>query len=173
MIIYPRSLAGMNLNPINKEKKFQHNKIDLLLARMKYETYLHKSGWDIIRDDRIREHEKLKHTFDFNQVFLNESFQFDRPLTVTGAYLLPNRTVDGKFFPEEIFFHQMVLDSIDNEFDYINAEYVILNTSFAEGGPVLKIPKTRAYYVNESTMQTNQTASGEFKYLSAFFRLAR
>ena len=61
MMIYPRSLAGMNLNPKNKEKEFQHNKIDLLLARMKYKTYLHESGWDIIRDSYA------KGTFDFDQ----------------------------------------------------------------------------------------------------------
>ena len=49
MMVYPRSLAGMNLNPRNKEKKFQQTEIELLLARIKYETYLHESGWDIIR----------------------------------------------------------------------------------------------------------------------------
>ena len=49
MIIYPRSLAGMNLNPKNEEKEFQQGEIELLLKRMKNETYLHKSGWDIIR----------------------------------------------------------------------------------------------------------------------------
>jgi hypothetical protein len=77
-------------------------------------------------------------------------------LTVTGAYLLPDRVT--------IFFHQMVLDSIENEFDYNNAKYVIHNTSFAEGGPVLKIPKTRAYYVNEFMMRNNQTGPNEFKF---------
>jgi hypothetical protein len=87
--------------------------------------------------------------------FLNENFIFTRPLTVTGAYLLPDLS---------LFFHQMVLDSIDNEFDYYRAEYIIQNTSFENGGPVLKIPKTRAYYVNESIMRANQTGPNEFKY---------
>jgi hypothetical protein len=58
----------------------------------------------------------------------------------------------------------MVLDRIDNEADYNNAEYVIQNTSFGHGGPVLKIPKTRAYYVNESVMRNNQTGPNEFKF---------
>jgi hypothetical protein len=60
MIIYPRSLAGMNLNPRNKEKKFQHTDIELLLKRIKNETYLHKSGWDIIRVG-------LRVSFEFDQ----------------------------------------------------------------------------------------------------------
>jgi hypothetical protein len=61
MIIYPRSLAGMNLNPKNEEKEFQHNNIKLLLKRMKNETYLNKSGWDIIR------FYEAKGSFDFNK----------------------------------------------------------------------------------------------------------
>jgi hypothetical protein len=62
MIIYPRSLAGMNLNPKNKEKECQHNEIELLLRRMKNETYLRKSGWDIIRFYEYY----AKGSFDFN-----------------------------------------------------------------------------------------------------------
>ena len=50
MVIYPRSLAGLNLNPNKIEQEFQENEIDLLLRRIKYETYLNKSGWQIIRD---------------------------------------------------------------------------------------------------------------------------
>ena len=49
MIIYPRSLAGLNLNPKKEEKEFQTNEIELLLRRLKFETYLNKSGWEIIR----------------------------------------------------------------------------------------------------------------------------
>ena len=63
MIIYPRSLAGMNLNPRNKEKEFQQNKIELLLRRLKNETYLDKSGWDIIRIDNSL----VEGSFDYNQ----------------------------------------------------------------------------------------------------------
>ena len=53
MMIYPRSLAGMNLNPRNKEKQFQHNKIELLLRRIKNETYIKKSGWDMIQGSKF------------------------------------------------------------------------------------------------------------------------
>jgi methionine-rich copper-binding protein CopC len=53
----------MNLNPKNKEKKFQHNEIEPLLKRIKNETYLNKSGWDIIQNDGYY----VKGTFDFNQ----------------------------------------------------------------------------------------------------------
>ena len=54
VIIYPQSLAGMNL---------KHNEIELLLKRIKYETYLNKSGWDIIRCyDSV-----AKGSFDYNQ----------------------------------------------------------------------------------------------------------
>ena len=63
MIIYPRSLAGMNLNPKNGEKEFQDNEIWLLLKRIKYETYLNKSGWDIIRINDFL----AKGQFDFKQ----------------------------------------------------------------------------------------------------------
>ena len=83
---------------------------------------------------------------------------------VTGACLLPDRVIDGKFFPEKVLFHQMVIDSIENEFDYNNAEYVIHNTSFGEDGPDLTIPKIRPYYVNESVMRANKYGQNEFKY---------
>ena len=85
-------------------------------------------------------------------------------MAVTGAFLLPDRIVDGVFVPEEVFFHQMVLDHIENPADYAKANYVIHNTSFAEGGPVLKIPKTRPYYVAWDVMLNNQTGLYEFKY---------
>ena len=48
MVIYPRSLAGLDLNPKNEEKTFQHNNVDLLLRRMKNKSYLNKSGWSIL-----------------------------------------------------------------------------------------------------------------------------
>jgi hypothetical protein len=85
-------------------------------------------------------------------------------LTVTGACFLPDRIIDGTHYPAEVFFHQMVLDRIENPADYDKAEYVIRNTSFQHGGPVLKIPKTRAYYVNELMMLNNQTGPNEFKF---------
>ena len=96
---------------------------------------------------------------------MNENFNFTRPLTVTGAYLIPE-SYDNKgiHYPAEVFFHQMVLDRIENPTDYNNAEYVIHNTSFGHGGPVLKIPKTRAYYVNEQMMLNNRNVYNEYKF---------
>ena len=49
LIVYPRSLAGFNLNPNEVEKEFQMNRIDLLLYRLCQKTYLMESGWEIIR----------------------------------------------------------------------------------------------------------------------------
>jgi len=165
LIVYPRSMAGLNLNPKKEEEKKQMTEIELLLKRVCVKTYLMETGWQIIRKlFPIEEYQPKKSTCKFEQVILNENFTFIRPLTVTGAYLLPDRVIDGDFFQEEVFLHQMVLDRIENEFDYNKAEYVIQNTSFAEGGPVLKIPKTRAYYVNESMMRNNQTGPNEFKF---------
>ena len=49
MIVYPRSLAGLNLNPKKEEQKFQMNDIETLLKRICCKTYLKESGWDIIK----------------------------------------------------------------------------------------------------------------------------
>jgi len=49
MIVYPRSLAGLNLNPKNEEKDFQMNDIETLLERICKKTYLRESGWEIVR----------------------------------------------------------------------------------------------------------------------------
>jgi len=99
MIICPRSLAGMNLNPKNKEKKFQHNKIDLLLARMKYETYLHKSGWEI-----IREMANERGTFDFEQgkIFIFSLFYRLNPthLMVNGSEIRRKLYYDENYQPK-------------------------------------------------------------------------
>ena len=82
---------------------------------------------------------------------MNENFI----LTVTGAYLLPGRS--------EPFFHQMVLDSIENDDDPNKALYVFHNTSIEHGGSALKIPKSRAYYAKEYVMQ-NYKVGNEYKY---------
>jgi hypothetical protein len=93
MIIYPRSLAGMNLNPRKKEKNFQHTEMELLLERLKYKTYLHLSGWHIIRGSI----QYLDEEFDFNKGKIFNYFQTiktilkscstprsSQPVTVTG-----------------------------------------------------------------------------------------
>ena len=49
MIVYPRSLAGLNLNPKIEESQFQTNDIETLLERICKKTYLRESGWEIIR----------------------------------------------------------------------------------------------------------------------------
>ena len=62
-------------------------------------------------------------------MFLNENFVFSRPLTVTGAYFIPARTIDGVFYDEEVFFHQMTLDRIEN------GEYVLQNSEISVDAP--------------------------------------
>ena len=49
MRVYPRSLAGLNLNPRAKEHDFQMGQIDTFLKRICNETYLKQTGWKIIR----------------------------------------------------------------------------------------------------------------------------
>jgi hypothetical protein len=88
---------------------------------------------------------------------MNENFIFTRPVTVTGAYLLPDRVINGNFFPKEVFFHQMVLDRVDDSTN----EYVIHNTSFNEGGPVLRISKKNGYYGCDQNAKMNNF--GQYK----------
>ena len=49
LIIYPRSMAGLNLNPNEEETEFQFNQVELLLNRLCKKTYLMETGWQIIR----------------------------------------------------------------------------------------------------------------------------
>jgi len=62
---------------------------------------------------------------------LNENFVFSRPLSVTGAFFLPTRRIDGIDYPEEVFFHQMTLDRIKN------GEYVLQNNQISFDAPGL------------------------------------
>ena len=55
MIVYPRSLAGLNLNPKKEEQKFQMNDIETMLKRICCKTYLKESGWDIIKGTKCRD----------------------------------------------------------------------------------------------------------------------
>ena len=55
MIVYPRSLAGLNLNPKKEENFFQTNDIETILERICRKTYLRLSGWEIVRDQRCPE----------------------------------------------------------------------------------------------------------------------
>ena len=49
MIVYPRTLTGLNLNPKKQEKKFQDNDVETLLERFCKKTYVMDSGWEIVR----------------------------------------------------------------------------------------------------------------------------
>ena len=57
-------------------------------------------------------------------MILNQNFVFSRPLTVTGAYFRPDRTIDGIFYEKEVIFHQMTLDRIENN------TFILQNTDF-------------------------------------------
>ena len=50
LVVYPQSMAGLNLNPKRKEEENQSCQIDVLLQRLCQKTYFMKSGWEIIRD---------------------------------------------------------------------------------------------------------------------------
>ena len=50
LVVYPQSMAGLNLNPKKKEEEYQSCDIEVLLQRLCEKTYLMKSGWEIIRD---------------------------------------------------------------------------------------------------------------------------
>ncbi|CBY11882.1 unnamed protein product [Oikopleura dioica] len=152
MIVYPRSLAGLNLNPKKEENDFQTNDVETLLERICKKTYLYTSGWEIVRTQSYSE--PAESTCEFEKVLLNENYVFSRPLSVTGAYFLPTRRIDGIDYPEEVFFHQMTLDRIEN------GEYVLQNTQFSVNHPpVIKIKQTRPYYDSSSfvTNLFNQT----------------
>ena len=55
MIVYPRSLAGLNLNPKKEENDFQTNDVETLLERICKKTYLYTSGWEIVRTQSYSE----------------------------------------------------------------------------------------------------------------------
>jgi len=68
LIVYPRSMAGLNLNPKKKETEFQLNEIELLLERLCKKTYLMETGWQIIRQlDYKEERQPKKSTCKFEK----------------------------------------------------------------------------------------------------------
>ncbi|CBY10809.1 unnamed protein product [Oikopleura dioica] len=113
MAVYPRSLAGLNLNPKKEENNFQTNDIETMLERICKKTYLRESGWEIVRTQSWSY--PAESTCDYKKVTLNQNFVFSRPLTVTGANL---------FSSGELVFHQMTLDRIENN------TFIIQNTDF-------------------------------------------
>ena len=54
----------------------------------------------------------------------------------------------------------MVLDRVDDQTD----EYIVQNTAFDLDAPVLRIPKSRAYYVTGDVMLKNSFGPGEYKF---------
>ena len=70
---------------------------------------------------------------------------------MTGAFL------DPKF---GLIFHQMVLDRVDEETE----EYVLQNTDFSRGSPVLRVHKKNAYYANINMLMRNRNQAGQFRY---------
>ena len=66
LIVYPRSMAGLNLNPKKEETEFQTNEIELLLERICEKTYLMPTGWEIIRQlDEYEDHQPTKSSCKF------------------------------------------------------------------------------------------------------------
>ena len=68
LIVYPRSMAGLNLNPNEEEIDFQHNEVDLLLERLCEKTYLMESGWQIIRELGVDEPKESTCKFESGKV---------------------------------------------------------------------------------------------------------
>ena len=65
MVVYPRSLAGLNLNPKKEETEFQTNDVETLLRRICEKTYLMKSGWEIIREQGRADNKPAESTCHF------------------------------------------------------------------------------------------------------------
>ena len=67
MIVYPRSMAGLNLNPNTDESEFQVSEVETLLQRVCRKTYLMESGWEIIRQLGFLENQPRKSTCKFEK----------------------------------------------------------------------------------------------------------
>jgi hypothetical protein len=77
LIVFPRSMAGLNLNPKKEETEFQLNEIELLLERICEKTYLMPSGWQIIRElDPEERDQPKKSTCKFEKGTLFSYFYF-------------------------------------------------------------------------------------------------
>ena len=74
---------------------------------------------------------------------------FTRPLTVTGAYLNVNGTID---------FHQMVMDRIENN------EYILQNTLTDHSSSLIRIPQDRKYYADTAMMEDCLNCYNDYVY---------
>ncbi|CBY15893.1 unnamed protein product, partial [Oikopleura dioica] len=157
LIVYPRSMAGLNLNPKKEESEFQLNEIELLLERLCKKTYLMETGWNIIRQlDKDEKDRPKKSTCKFEKVLLHENFVFSRPLSVTGAIIIPHKIIDGIDYPEKVFFHQMTLDRIEN------GEYVLQNNQFSDkSSTVIRIKQRYPHYAAEPFVSNLENQTGD------------
>ncbi|CBY43091.1 unnamed protein product, partial [Oikopleura dioica] len=157
LIVYPRSMAGLNLNPKKEETEFQLNQIELLLERLCKKTYLMETGWEIIRKlDFEEERQPKKSTCKFEKILLHKNFVFSRPLTVTGAIIIPHKRIDGIDYPEKLFFHQMTLDRIEN------GEYVLQNNQFSDpSSTVIRIKQRYPHYAAEPFVSNLENQTGD------------
>ena len=93
-------------------------------------------------------------------MLLHEALILSRPLTVTGAFL-----------PETggVFFHQMVIDRIEN------SEYILQNTALDHSGSQIRIPLDRPYYAKLEMMYDCYSSFNAYIYKGAnneFLKLA-
>jgi hypothetical protein len=96
LIVYPRSMAGLNLNPKKEEEKSQLNQIELLLKRLCEKTYFMETGWEIIRQiyDFSRDQPK-KSTCKFEQ---------GKIIELLGLFI-SNSKISFSHFERELSFH--------------------------------------------------------------------
>ncbi|CBY31701.1 unnamed protein product [Oikopleura dioica] len=149
MIVYPRSMAGLNLNPKKEEKNNQMNNVETLIERICQKTFLSESGWEIIRTHNMYGSTPASSVCEFKKVILNQNFVFSRPLTVTGAYFRPNRTIDGIFYEKEVIFHQMTLDRIENN------TFILQNTNFDHSPVLVLFIKNNYFQTLKKTKKRN------------------
>ena len=73
LIVFPRSMAGLNLNQNEEETEFQLIQVELLLNRLCEKTDLMESGWEIIRKLSLMEEYRPKKStckFEIGELFI-------------------------------------------------------------------------------------------------------
>ncbi|CBY15100.1 unnamed protein product [Oikopleura dioica] len=96
LIVYPRSMAGLNLNPNQKETEFQLNEIELILERICKKTYLMETGWQIIRKlDWAEKDQPKKSTCKFEKVFARILILLVL-VTIFGLYIMVLKSRDHR-----------------------------------------------------------------------------
>ena len=192
MVVYPRSLAGLNLNPKEEETDFQKNDIESLLKRLTKNTYLSPSGWDIIRN--INSYNAI-HKIERPKKFISSgsrspswrrptsgssskssSKPVDSICSIEKVTLNKNFkfsrpvTLTGAYLQTdgEVLFHQMVLDRIENN------QFIIQTTEFStDSGALLRVPISRPFYVTHEMARHQFQLTGRYIYstMSEFMEL--